>query len=150
MNQEPTFSYATTHPNLAFYSASVISGVMNTLFAFRTFLNYQEGAHEIARGSYLAAIGTAAMIPLLAATFQKWKGQDENEKLPFDASKGWFSLIIAASTTAIANSIYYSSTQTIHNNVAIGISGLSGMVIATCAMRMYMDRIRENNTPSLT
>lgn len=148
MNQRPAFSYAPLTTTAALCTSSAISGVMSTIFAFKVLLHYPN-FFELINYSYLGALGAAAVLPLMTASVQKCIEQDEKVKLPFEVSKGWFSLAIAASTTAIANSIYYSATHDIANNMAIGISALSGMVITACAMRMCMDRIRDNSALSL-
>ncbi len=147
MNQKPTFSYKpfTTTPALCISGA--ISGATSTIPAFRAFL-YQD-FYDLYPFSFFGALGFATILPLMVVTLQKWKEQDRKEEFPCDVSKGWFSLAIAASTTAIANSVYYCATQVISNEVAIATSTLSGMVITACAMRMYMDRIRDNNALSL-
>ncbi len=147
MKQIPTFSYAPLYKTAALCAASAISGTMYTVLAFKTLLN--PDVREIMNFTFFSAFGLATMIPLLAATFQKCKQKDTNGKQSIDVSKGWFSLAIATSTTAIASSIYYCATQVINNEVAIATSTLSGMVITACAMRMYMDRIRQPLSNSL-
>lgn len=140
MNQEPTFSYATRNITLGLCTLGAMSGAMSTIFAFNTLLN--PDVHNF-KFCYAGSLALVISTPLLAATFQKCKEQDTNGKQSIDVSKGWFSLAIAASSTAIANSIYYCATQVISNEIAIATSTLSGIVITACAMRMYMDRIRQ-------
>ncbi len=141
MKLKPTFSYPPLYTTVALCTASAISGAMCTVFAFKALLN--PDIHEIMNFTFFGALGLATMLPLLTATFQKCKEQDTNEKQSVDASKGWFALLITASTTTIVNAAYYNATQAISNNAAIGTIGLCGMVITACAMRMYMDRIRQ-------
>jgi hypothetical protein len=144
MNQKPHF----LHTTAALCTISAISGVMSTVFAFKTLIYYPD-IHELTNGAFFSALGLVTMLPLLTATFYKWKEQDTNGKQSFDVSKGWFSLLIAASTTTLVNTAYYNATKLIDNNTTIGITALCGMIITTCAMRMYMDRIRQPLSNSL-
>ncbi len=147
MTQSLKFYYAPLNTTAAICTSSAMSGVLGPIFSFKALLTYPDFS-ELMNFSYFGALGAVALLPLVVATILKWKGESENEKTPLDVSKGWFALLIAGSTSAIANSAFYGLTHAITPQVSFGVGCLSGLVALTAVTRLWMDRVKVTDVSS--